>query len=58
MLVRLASAVLPPTMPLTVTLPMPGASVSAYAPLMVLLKVMALPLVVSVLAAARVTAPV
>ena len=52
------SAVLPPTMPVKVIAPLPAVTVSACAPLTVLLKVTALFVVVRVVLAPRVTAPV
>ena len=55
---RLPSAVVPPTMPLKVTTPLPAVIVSACAPLTVLLKVTLLLVVASVLPAPIVTAPV
>ncbi len=55
---RLLRLVVPPTMPPKLTLPVPAAIVSACAPLTVLLKVTALLVVVSVVLAPKVAAPV
>ena len=55
---RLLRLVVPPTIPPKLTAPVPAAIVSACAPLMVLLKVTALLVVVRVVLAPSVVAPV
>ena len=56
--VKLVSGVVPPTTPPKVTVAVPIATVNAYPPLIVLEKVISLLVVVSVVAAPKVTAPV